>query len=396
MREWIFVPGLLLSLAAYGPAPGRRGTADLDRVLQSAVAQKKVPGAVAVVATPEGVVWQGGTGYASDTIFAIASMTKPVTSVAVMQLVEAGKVKLDEPASTYLPELAKVQVLENGTLRAPKSPVTVRQLLTHTSGFAYEFMNKDLHDFVAKGGAPSMMAGGDGFLKAPLLYDPGTRWEYGISTDWLGRLVEKVSGKDLEAYFRLAIFEPLGMKDSFFNVPADKQARLATSWQRTEDGRLVAQPIRARPSGGFLSGGGGLHSTAADYIRFARAILAGGALDGRRILKAETIELMGRNHIGDLSLRPFPSLMPQLATDGAVLPGGLEKFGLGFALNTRAIEHGRGARTLTWAGIFNTFFWVDRERKVCAVLMSQMSPGLDEGPRRLLEDFDQAVYAWLP
>ena len=395
MREWILAAGMLVSLAAYEPAPRARSTADLEQVISSAVAQKKVPGAVAVVATADGVVWKGGTGFASDAIFAIASMTKPVTSVAVMQLVEAGKVRLDEPASTYLPELAKVQVLENGALRAPKSPVTVRQLLNHTSGFGYEFMNKDLHDFVARGGAPSMMAGGDGFLKAPLLFDPGTRWEYGIGTDWLGRLVERVSGQDLEAYFRLAIFEPLGMGDSFFNVPADKQARLAASWQRKEDGSLVQQPVQARPSG-FLSGGGGLHSTAADYIRFTRAILAGGMLDGRRILKPETIDLMGRNQIGDLTLRPFPSLLPQLATDGAVLPGALDKFGLGFALNAKAIEHGRGARTLAWAGIFNTFFWIDREKKVCAVLMSQMSPGLDEGPRRLLEDFDRAVYNWLP
>jgi CubicO group peptidase (beta-lactamase class C family) len=396
MREWILAAGVLVSLAAYEPAPRARRTADLEQVISSAVAQKKVPGAVAVVATADGVVWKGGTGFASDAIFAIASMTKPVTSVAVMQLVEAGKVRLDEPASTYLPELAKVQVLENGALRAPKSPVTVRQLLNHTSGFGYEFMNKDLHDFVAKGGAPSMMAGGDGFLKAPLLFDPGTRWEYGIGTDWLGRLVERVSGQDLEAYFRVAIFEPLGMGDSFFNVPADKQARLAASWQRKEDGSLVQQPVQARPSGGFLSGGGGLHSTAADYIRFTRAILAGGMLDGRRILKPETIDLMGRNQIGDLTLRPFPSLLPQLATDGAVLPGALDKFGLGFALNAKAIEHGRGTRTLAWAGIFNTFFWIDREKKVCAVLMSQMSPGLDEGPRRLLEDFDRAVYNWLP
>jgi len=396
MTKWILVPGMVVSLAACGPAPRQRGTADLDKVLQSAVAQKKVPGAVAMVATPEGVAWQGGTGFPRDAIFAVASMTKPVTSVAVMQLVEAGRVKLDEPASTYLPEIANAQVLEQGTLRPPKSAVTVRQLLTHTSGFGYEFMNKDLHDFVARGGAPSMMTGGDGFLKAPLLFDPGTRWEYGIGVDWLGRLVERVSGQDLEACFRVKIFEPLGMTDSSFNVPGDKQARLAQSWQRKADGSLVHQPSRASRAGDFLSGGGGLYSTAADYLRFTRAMLAGGQLDGRRILKAETIALMGQNQIGDLSLHPLSSLMPDFATDGAVLPGALDKFGLGFALNSKAIDHGRGANTLAWAGIFNTFFWIDRERKVCAVLMSQMSPGLDDGPRRLLEDFDRAVYDWLP
>jgi methyl acetate hydrolase len=395
MTKWILVPGMLLSLAAYALAPRQRSTADLDKVLQSAVAQKRVPGAIGMVATSEGVVWQGGTGFAKDAIFAIASMTKPVTSVAVMQLVEAGKVKLDEPASTYVPELAKVQVLENGMLRPPKSPVTVRQLLTHTSGFGYEFMNKELFDRVANGSTPSFMTGGDGFLKAPLLFDPGTRWEYGIGIDWLGRLVEEVSGESLEVYFRLEIFEPLGMTDSFFNVPADKQARVASSWQRKEDGSLVQPPSQAPRAGTFFSGGGGLHSTLADYMRFTRAILAGGQLDGRRILKPETIALMGQNQIGDLSLHPLGSLMPLFAKDGAVLPGALDKFGLGFAVNTRAIEHGRGANTLAWAGIFNTFFWIDREKKVCAVLMSQMSPGLDDGPRSLLEDFDKAVYNWL-
>ena len=240
-----------------------------------------------------------------------------------------------------------------------------------------------------------MMTGGDGFLKAPLLFDPGTQWEYGIGIDWLGRLVERVSGQDLEAYFRLRIFEPLGMTDSFFDVPADKQARRAPTFQRKEDGSLVQQPTAAPRAATFFSGGGGLHSTAADYLRFTRAILAGGELDGRRILKPETITLMGQNHIGALSVRPLGSLMPQFSTDGAVLPGALDKFGLGFALNTEAIEKGRGAHTLAWAGVFNTFFWIDREKKVSAVLMTQMSPGLDDGPRSLLEDFDRAVYTWL-
>src|SRR5581483_2637784 len=161
---------------------------------KAAVDQKKIPGAVAMVASGDEIAYDKAFGMKPDTIFAIASMTKPVTSVAVMQLVEAGKIKLDEPAGTYAPELAKVQVLDNGKLRPPKSSVTIRQLLTHTSGFAYEFMNQQLHDFVAKGGAPSESKGDDSFLQQPLMSDPGTRWEYGISVDWLGRIVEKVSG----------------------------------------------------------------------------------------------------------------------------------------------------------------------------------------------------------
>jgi methyl acetate hydrolase len=383
-----------LILAACAPSAPKRSTADLDKVLRTAVEQKRVPGVVAMVATADGVAYESTFGMNKDTIFAIASMTKPVTSVAVMQLVEAGQVKLDEPAKTYLPELAKVRVLEGGKLRAPKSAVTVRQLLAHTSGFGYEFMNRELHEYVAKGRVPSMMGGGDGFLKAPLLFDPGTRWEYGISIDWLGKLVEKVSGQSLEAYCRLKIFEPLGMADTFFNVPPEKQPRLANRYQRKEDGSLAEQPRQPVKPVEFFSGGGGLHSTAADYLKFTQALMAGGQLGERRILTPESVAMMGQNQIGDLMVRPFPSLTPLLMKDGATLPGGLDKFGLGFALNSKAQEKGRGANTMAWAGIYNTFFWIDREKKVCAVLMTQMLPGMDDGPRTLLEEFDQAVYAW--
>ena len=365
----------------------------LDAVLKKAVEDKRVPGVVAMVSNANGIVYEGAFGMNKDAILAIASMTKPVTSVAVMQLVEAGKVRLDEPAATYLPQLAKVRVLENGKLRAPKTPVTVRQLLNHTSGFGYEFMNRHLRDYVATGAVPSIMAGGDGFLNAPLLFDPGTRWEYGISIDWLGRLVEKISGQSLDVYSRQAIFEPLGMSDTYFNVPVEKQARFAKIYQRMEDGSLAAQPQPPIKPGAFLSGGGGLFSTASDYMKFARAMLGGGQLGRGRILKPESVAMMGRNQIGDLAIRPFASLVPQLARDGASLPGALDKFGLGFALNTKPVQNGRRANTMSWAGIFNTFFWIDREKKVCAVLMTQMSPGLDEGPRTLLEEFDRAVYA---
>lgn len=302
--------------------------------------------------------------------------------------------KLDEPASAYVPELAKVQVLENGKLRAPRNPVTVRHLLTHTAGFSYEFMSPEIFGLVQKKKVPSMMAGGDGFLNAPLLFDPGQRWEYGINTDWLGKLVEKVSGQKLDEYFRDHIFNPLAMTDGYFQVPEEKRSRIAKRYQR-KDGALTEQP--AMPLGGetFVSGGAGLFSTAADYMRLTRAILNGGELDGKRILKAETVALMGQNHIGELNIGPLRSLAPAFATNNATLPGALDKFGLGFALNSRAMDQSRGANTMSWAGIFNTFFWIDRERKLCAVLMTQMSPGLDEGPRKLLEDFDGAVYSWL-
>jgi methyl acetate hydrolase len=368
-------------------------TAGLDALLRAAVKQKRVPLVAAMVADRRGVIYERGVGVDTAAVFAIASMTKPITSVAAMQLVEAGKLSLDAPAATYVPELGKVQVLDNGALRAPRSPITVRHLFSHTSGFGYEFMSKELADLVAKKQLASQMAGGDGFMQAPLLFDPGTRWQYGISTDWLGRIVERVSGQSLEVYFREHIFEPLGMPDSSFDVPENKQRRVVGLWSRAGEGALSSQPRPPAKPGQFYSGGGGLFSTPRDYIRFVRAMMAGGQLDGRRILSAATVAEMRKNQIGDLTLRPMPSVVAQLAVDGATLPGSLDKFGLGFALNSTTKGTARGVNTMTWAGLYNTFFWIDAEKQVGAVLMSQMLPAMDPGPRTLLEDFDRAVYA---
>src|SRR5262249_18985120 len=284
----LLVASLIVSTTASAHAQGRDGSGRrIDEVLRDAVEEKRLPGVVAMVAQGDAVVYQGAFGkqcaakgvpMATDSIFRIASMTKAVTSVAVMQLVERGRVRLDEPAGTYLPELARVEVLEGfdanptAKLRPPKTPVTVRQLLTHTSGFGYEFFDEKLSRYVAAGGVPSIRTGDDGFLKAPLLFDPRTKWEYGISTDWLGKVVEKISGQSLEEYFRQNIFAPLEMEDSFFNVPENKQARVVTVHQRKDDGTLAENPPQVFKPAQFLSGGGGLYSTAADYLKFTRML----------------------------------------------------------------------------------------------------------------------------
>jgi CubicO group peptidase (beta-lactamase class C family) len=368
-------------------------TADLDAILKAAVEQRRVPHAAAMVATKDVVVYEGAEGVPGDAIYSIASMTKPVTAVAVMQLVEAGKVKLDEPAATYVPDLATVMVLDAGKMRPPKSAPTVRQLLSHTAGFGYEFLNAELFDLVGEKQVPSMAAGGDGFLRAPLLFDPGVRWEYGINFDWLGRLVERVSGQSLEAYFRDHIFGPLRMMDTSFHVPPDKEARVAKSFQRAKDGSLAEAPRMLPKPGMPAFGGGGLYSTAHDYLTFARAIMNGGQAGLVRILTPESVAMMGQNQIGALRLRPFRSLVPALATDNVSLHGDGDTFGFGVALNSQPSSTGRGVNTMSWVGINNTFFWVDRERQIAAVLLTQMLPGLDPGPAKLLEDFDRAVYA---
>lgn len=370
----------------------RPGPTELDTLLEKAVEERQVPGVVAMVATGEKVFYEGAVGIPRDAILAIASMTKPVTSVAVMQLVEADEVQLDEPAETYLPELRTLQVLEDGRLRPPKSPPTVRQLLSHTSGFAYEFSNQEIVDYVESGRLESNFSGTDQFLKAPLVFDPGTRWEYGISTDWLGRLVEEVSGQSLDVYFRSNIFEPLKMSDTFFYVPGEKQDRLPPSYQRQPDGSFKQASSEPMTPPEFFSGGGGLYSTAADYMRFARALLRGGELDGARVLTAESVARMAQNQIGELTVAAPNSLAPQFMVQNLVLPGGVDVFGLGFGLNRDPLASGRGAGTMSWAGIFNTFFWVDREKDISAVLMTQMLPFGDPGAVKLFEDFDRLVY----
>jgi len=381
----------------------------IDQVLREAVDEKNVPGIVAMVAVADHVIYQGAAGKRDtiknipitvDSIFRIASMTKPVTSVAVMQLVESGRVKLDEPAATYLPELSQVQVLEEfdastakAKLRPPKAPPTIRQLLSHTSGFAYEVFDPQLHGYVATGAIPSARQGDDGCLKAPLLFEPGSRWKYAISTDWLGKLVEIVSGQTLADYFHQHIFQPFGMTHTFFDVPPEKQARVVALHQRQDDGSFLEPPPQPFTPVRFFSGGGGLYSTASDYLKFARMLLGGGKLGNKRILQFESVDQMSRNQIGDLMLVQLRSLVPQFAKDPIRIPGSLDKFGLGFGINTKAVEGGRSQGSLAWAGIYNTFFWIDPPRKTCTVIMMQILPFSDDAAYSVVEHFERAVYA---
>lgn len=405
----VLVLAVLAGRAVQAGPQAKSGNA-IDRVLQDAVDQKKIPGLVVMAADARGTIHQGAYGKRDtitnapmelDSIFQIASMTKPITSVAVMQLVERGRVKLDKPASTYLPELSRLQVLEGfddsgkPKLRPARTSPTVRQLLSHTSGFGYEFFNASLQRYAATGAIPSAMADDDGFLKAPLLFDPGARFEYGINTDWLGKLVEKVSGQTLEAYFRENIFKPLGMNDTFFDVPAEKQARVVALHTRQPNGGLKQAPRQPFQPVRFFSGGGGLFSTAGDYLKFARMMLGKGTLAGKRILRPETVALMSRNQISDLELPQFRSLAPQFANDPIRIPGAITKFGLGFGINTKEVEGRRAAGSLAWAGIFSTYFWIDPRRQTCGVLMSQVLPFSDEAVNATFEDFERAVYLTL-
>jgi methyl acetate hydrolase len=336
----------------------------------------------------------------ADSIFRIASMTKAITSVAAMQLVERGALKLDEPVSKHLPELGGLETLEgfdkktgNPILRPVHKPVTLRRLLTHTAGFGYDTWDGNLLRYAEH--AESVALGARAV--PPLMSEPGTRWEYGINLDWTGRLVERVSGQTLEAYFRRNILAPLGMGDTGFILPAEKFDRLVSSYERQSDGSLKEDPRTPPPPPKTFNGGGGLYSTAADYVRFMQMILHHGrSSDQQQILRPDTVDMMTSNQIGELSAGKMKSFRRERSSDVDFHPGFSDKFGFGFLINTVAYEGGRSAGSLAWAGLQNTFYWIDPRRQVCAVLLMQFLPFCDTEAIGVLRDFERAVYAALP
>ena len=384
-------------------APDRLAAAkSLDAELAAAVTRGDVPGLVAMAATPDGTLYQAAFGIAdaahgrtmsADALFRIASMTKAVTSVAAMQLYEGHRFALDDPAEKYLPELAHLmvfQAFDSATgayrLHPASKQVTIRHLLTHTSGLGYAFTSPIVRDFKPRDG--------EKYAAGPLLFEPGTRWMYGTSTDWVGRLVERLSGKSLEEYFRERIFEPLGMPDTGYNLPEAQQARLVTIHKRQAgvDGPLIEEPNQPQPPVTVFNGGGGLVSTAGDYIRFERMILNGGTLDGVRVLGADTIALMGQNHIGSVSVPAVETAQPERSMGFSFVNDGKDKWGLGFLRTTKSVAGARSAGTLSWGGINNTYFWIDPHRGIAGVIMMQFLPFADRKALAVYGAFERGVY----
>jgi CubicO group peptidase (beta-lactamase class C family) len=374
--------------------------ASLDSDLQHAVERKDAAGVVVMAANAKGVIYQGAFGVADigaatplkmDSLFRIASMTKAVTSTAAMQLIEQGRFTLDDPVAKYFPDFAKLQVFESFDhatgayrLKPATTPVTVQHLFTHTSGLGYPFTSDILRDFKPRPG--------ENYPVGPLLFEPGTRWHYGTSVDWLGRLVEKVSGLSLEDYFHQKIFVPLGMPDTFYFVPKAKEARLVTVNRRLPDGS-VAKDSAQPPTSGFTPvGGGGLTSPAADYIRFTRMFLNGGELDGARILSAKSVTAMGQNHIGTVGVPALKSALPDRSEDFSFIADGRDKWGLGFLITADAVAGKRSAGSLSWGGINNTYYWLDPARGVTGVIMMQFLPFADRRALGVYDTFERGVY----
>jgi len=377
----------------------------ISGILQRATEAGDVPGVAVALATPEGLVFEdaagrrdldGGAAMTPDTMVRIASMTKAITGACAMQLVEQGKLQLDAPIAQLVPKLGETMVFEGydtdgkPRLRAPKRPITLRHLLTHTSGHTYEIWNATIAEYKTRAGTPALNSGLKSSLDIPLLFDPGEAWEYSISIDWAGLAVEQASGLKLADYMQKNLFDPLGMGDTGFRINDDQRARLAQLYGRTKDGSLAPFTREPPKDPEFDGGGGGLFSTVRDYAKFARMILNKGTLDGARVLKADTIALMSQNAMGDVNVRRLPSVSPTLTNPVDFIDG--MKWGLTFLINPKPLATGRSAGSMAWAGLMNSYYWIDPKKQIAGVYATQILPFCDVKSLKLFQDFETAVY----
>jgi CubicO group peptidase (beta-lactamase class C family) len=377
-------------------------------LLEDAVARGAVPGAVALAVRGDGVLFEAAAGrrdlsgpaaMTTDTIFALASMTKAIVSVGAMQLVEQGRLALDAPVADVLPVLAAPRVLEGfdaasvPLLRPARTVMTLRHLLTHTAGFGSPDWNPDLRRYLEQTGLPSAPANFDQLSRTPLLFDPGARWNYSISVGIAGLLMEAVSRQSLDRYLREHVLGPLGMENTTFLLTPAQQSRRARMHQRTADGTLAPIDWPAGLGQAFTAGNGGLCGTAGDYGRFLRMLLNGGELNGTRLLSEETVADMGRNQIGELQVPTMVSVAPERSNDVNFFPGMAQKWGLGFLLNGEPGPHGRSAWSMAWGGLCNSYFWLDPARGVAGCMLAQVLPFADPKALELFGAVERAVYA---
>ncbi len=395
-----------LARAGLQTTQAARELSHIDSLLRIAVSAGEIPGVVALAAGENGVIYEGVYGWrrlaggqpmTRDTVFRIASMVKLITTVAALQLVEQDKLSLDAPVPDIEPALGAPQVLEGFNaagrpeLRPAKRPISLRQLLTHTAGFTYRLWDAKAVRYSEaiehlpppeRSGAP----------RKPLMFDPGERWHYGPNIDWVGRIVELISGMPLEVYFHKHIFDPLGMRDTAFVISAPQRLREASVHRREPDGSLLPQPVEKQTPQQTFFGGGGIYSTAPDYLTFVRMLMHGGSLDGIRILRSETVSLMGENQIGEIDVGVLRTTQPALSNDVDLFPDITRKWGLGHLINMQAVANGRSAGSLTWGGLFNTYYWIDPARRIASVFMTQVLPFADFRALRTYRQFERGIY----
>jgi len=380
-----------------------------DAILHGVVDGKPaVPGVVAMATDRHGNTYEGAVGkrvlgqdadMTADTVFAIFSTTKAITGTAALQLVEDGTLDLDAPAKMYVPDIGKLQVLEGfdaagqPKLRAPKRDITTRMLLLHTAGFGYDFFNEQYARLTRDHGFPSVVSSTKACLMTPLLFDPGEQWEYGTNIDWAGQVIEAITGKRLGEVMQERIFAPLGMTSTAFTMTPDMRTRLARIHARGADGSLTPMGDFELPQDPEVQmGGGALYGTVSDYMRFIRMWLNDGMGEGGRVLKRETILAAEKNGLGDLKIKMLPGVIPALSNDAEFFPGLPKSWALSFMINDEDAPTGRPAGALGWAGLANTYFWIDRKNGVGGYWASQIFPFADAASFGGFMAFETAVY----
>ena len=395
---WLLPLLFIAVVTAAPPSLPQQGAAALSTFLKDATDRGDVPGVVVAVVDKDGSLYNEAFGKSStlkstpmtkDTIFNMASMTKPVTSVAIMILVDEGKLKLDDEVAKYLPKWKDPLVISKFNAadasyetRPAKRPITIRHLLTHTSGIGYGFASPMLTKIMEKTKKAE--------LDLPLLFDPGESWAYGASTRVLGHVVEAISGQKIDAYLQARILGPLGMNDTSYLVPTTKYSRVVAVNARGTDGKFVERPMPATLPA-QVQGDGGLYGTASDYGLFLRMLLNRGTLNGKRILSEASVKTIFANHMGNVVVQPQESANQSLSRNFPV-GAGKDHWGLGFQLAADKLPNRRSPGSGTWAGIFNTHFFIDPSREIGVVIMMQTLPFYDEASMKVYAGAEEAVY----
>jgi CubicO group peptidase (beta-lactamase class C family) len=373
---------------------------EIGKALQARVSAREIPGVVAMAANEQSVVYEGAFGFrdmatasrmSTDTVFRIASMVKLLTSVAALQLVERGQLELDEPAGNIDPTLGSAQVLTGfdakgvPQLREAQNPITLRNLLTHTSGFSYPLWDPNVVRYL------KVARSNPALPRTPLMFEPGSGWAYGGSLDRVGRMVEIAGGQSLDRYFSDHITGPLGMNDTGFSLTERQRARQAQLHVRDANGKLLPQALEKPTVPKVFSGGGGIYSTAPDYLTLLQALLNGGSLRETSILRPETVALMSENQIGNLEAGILKTTNPALSNDVDFFPGVHLRWGLGHMINIDPVPDGRKAGSLTWAGLFNTYYWIDPTMRIAGVIMMQILPFADRQALKAYRQFERGI-----
>jgi CubicO group peptidase (beta-lactamase class C family) len=394
---WL-LPLLTVVVISAAPTLPQQGSAAISSALKTATDRGDVPGVAVAVVNKDGVLYNEAFGksrtltstpMAKDTIFNMASMTKPVTSIAIMMLVDEGKLKIDDEVAKYLPKWKDPLVISTFNeadasyqTRPAKRPITIRHLLTHTSGIGYGFSSPTLTKIMAKEKKTE--------LDLPLLFDPGESWAYGASTRVLGHLVEAISAQKIDAFLASRILQPLGMHDTGYLVPPEKISRVVAVNARGTDGKFVERPMPTTLPA-QVQGDGGLYGTTTDYGLFLRMLLNRGTLNGKRILSERSVKTIFENHMGSVVVQPQESANQTLSRNFPV-GAGKDRWGLGFQLAAEKQADRRSPGSGTWAGIFNTHFFIDPSKEIGVVVMMQTLPFYDEASMKVYAGVEEAVY----